>query len=72
MEERTIGSVVHAFIFRHFACVLRRRVAEVDTTLKVEMEREIARMRQREKTSKSKQIQQFRNFFDRHLDIPIV
>ena len=45
-----------------FSC---RHVAEVDASLEKEMDREILRMRQREKASKSKQTQQFRNFFDR-------
>jgi hypothetical protein len=40
-----------------------RRVAEVDPTLKEEMQREVARMRQREKAGAAKQKEQFNNFF---------
>ena len=40
-----------------------RRVAAVDPMLKDEMQREVARMRQREKAGAAKQKEQFNNFF---------
>ena len=59
------GSGLRAFNLSAHGVSGCRRVAAVDPSLADEMQREVARLRQREKAAKSKQSQQFRNFFGR-------
>ncbi len=44
-------------------CISCRRVAEVDPLLQDDMQREITRMRQRQKAAASKQKREFQSFF---------